>query len=154
MKKIVLICAVMTFVFLFASCMSSKNTNDDEKYTMNASIAYGAVEDNNLDKTKVTYQIFISGAKEDVENIDTQEVLINKDYVDLLLENGPHDAQIKYEDQPYLEINGIFFVDTQGKSKEEIGTMNLFKGVGIVDKDRNEYILEFNNKWDCEHNGQ
>lgn len=143
MKKIILICAVI-LVFLFASCMSNKNTNDNNKYTMNASIAYGSVEDNTLDKTKVTYQIFIGGAKEDVENIDTHEVLINKDYVDLLLENDPHDLQIKYEDQPYLEINGIFVFDTHGKSKEEIGMMNLFKGVGTVDKDRNEYILEFN----------
>ena len=144
MKRIFLICAAI-LVFLFASCMSNKNTNDDEKYMMKASIAYGSVEENNLDKTKVTYQIFISGEKEDVENIDTHEVLINKDYVDLLLNNGPHDVQIKYEEgQPYLEINGIFVFDTHGISKEEIGMMNLLEGVSIVDKDRNEYILKFN----------
>lgn len=125
--------------------MSNKNTNDNEKYTMNAFIAYGSVEDNNLDKTKVTYQIFITGAKEDVENVDTHEVLINKDYVDLLLENSLHNVQIKYEEgQSYLEINGIFVFDTHGKNKEEIGMMNLFKGVSIVDKDKTEYILGFN----------
>lgn len=119
MKKIILICAVI-LVFLFASCMSNKNTNDDNKYTMNASIAYGSVEDNTLDKTKVTYQIFIGGAKEDVENIDTHEVLINKDYVDLLLENDPHDLQIKYEDQPYLEIKGYLSLILTAKAKKKL----------------------------------
>ena len=123
--------------------MAGTNAKDAGKYSMNASVAYGAAEDDSLDKTTVTYQIFVGGAKEDIENIASQEVLINADYVDILWERAPRQAQMNYGDQPYLEMSDAFIFDTQGKSKEEIDAMGLLKGVSIVDKDQNAYVLEF-----------
>ena len=142
-KKIISICAVLSLVLVLAGCMAAKQENDGEKYSMNASIAYGAAEDDSLDRTKVTYQIVVSGAKEDVERIAAQQVLINADYAGLLLDDGPHQAQMKYDEQLYLEMSGTFVFDTQGKSKEEIDAMHLLQGVSISDKENNTYVLEF-----------
>lgn len=111
---------------------------------MNGSVALGAADNNSLDKTKVTYEVVISGNKEDIENINAQEPLINMEHIDLMLENGPHHPQIKNEEKPYLEITGTFVFDTAGKSKEEIDGMHLFEGIKIIDKDKNEFILKFN----------
>lgn len=111
---------------------------------MNGSVAIGAADDNNLNKTKITYNVIISGSKEDIESIYAQEPLINADYIDLMLENGPHNSQVKGKDKPYLEITGSFVFDTTGKSKEEIDAMCLFQGIKITDKNNNEYILKFN----------
>ena len=143
MKKRLILLAVLPLVLLVAGCMAGTNAMDAGKYSMNASVAYGVAEDDSLDKTTVTYQIFVGGAKEDIENIASQEVLINADYVDILWESGPHQAQMHYGDQPYLEMSGAFVFDTQGKSKEEIDAMGLLKGVSVVDKDQNAYMLEF-----------
>ena len=111
---------------------------------MNGSVAIGAVDDNNLNKTKITYNVIISGRKEDINSIYAQEPLINVEYIDLILENGPHNSQIKGIENPYLEITGSFVFDTTGKSKEEIDDMCLFQGIKITDKNNNEYILKFN----------
>ena len=143
MKKILTSLAVLSLALILAGCSSGRQAKDADPYTMNASIAYGAAEDDSLDKTKVIYQIFVSGAKEDVERIAAQQVLINADYADLLLDDGPHQAQMKYDEQLYLEMSGTFVFDTQGKSKEEIDAMHLLRGVSIVDKENNTYVLEF-----------
>lgn len=143
MKKRLILLAALPLVLLLAGCMAGANAKDAGKYSMNASVAYGAAEDGSLDKTTVTYQIFVGGAKEDVENIASQEILINADYVDILRESGPHQARMNYGDQPYLEMSGAFVFDTQGKSKEEIDAMGLLRGVSVVDKDQNAYVLEF-----------
>ena len=111
---------------------------------MNGSVAIGAVDDNNLDKTKIAYNVIISGNKEDINSIYAQEPLINVEYIDLMLENGPHNSQVKGIENPYLEITGSFVFDTAGKSKEEIDDMCLFQGIKIIDKNNNEYILKFN----------
>ena len=111
---------------------------------MNASVAVGAVDKDNLDKTKITYTVVISGNKEDINNIDSQEPLINIEYIDLMLENGPHNLQVKGNENPYLEITGSFVFDTAGKSKQEIEAMYLFQGIKIIDKNNTEYILKFN----------
>lgn len=117
---------------------------------MNGSVALGAADDNSLDKTKVTYEVVISGNKEAIENIDAQEPLISVGYLNLLLENGPHHHEQKGDEKPYLEITGSFVFDTTGRSKEEIDDMDLFEGIKIVDKDKNEFILKFNYAKDYE----
>lgn len=146
MKKFTLLCCSIIFAFSLFGCTSDKNINDKEKYTLDASVALGIVDNNSLDKTKVTYEIVISGNKDDIDNIDSQEPLINMEYLDLMLENGPHYTQVKGKENPYLEIMGSFVFDTAGKSKEEIGSMHLFEGIKIIDKDNNEFILKFNKK--------
>ena len=145
MNRFALLCILIFFIFALFGCSTvSKTNNDNEKFTMNASVAIGAVDNDNLDKTKITYKVVISGNKEDINNIDAQEPLINIEYMDLMLENGPHNSQVKGVENPYLEITGSFVFDTAGKSKEEIGGMNLFQGIKIIDKDNNEYALKFN----------
>jgi len=144
MKKFTLLCCLIIFAFLLFGCTSDQNNNDKEKYTMNGSVALGVVDNNNLDKTKVTYEVVISGNKDDIDHIDSQEPLINMEYLDLMLENGPHNPQVKGKENPYLEITGSFVFDTTGKSKEEISSMQLFEGIKITDKDKNDFILKFN----------
>lgn len=152
MRRLLLICCVLVMIFSLIACSSKKTDMPKEKYIMNGSVALGAVDNENSDKTKVTYSVVISASKEDIENIDEQEPLINMNYYDFILENGPHNAEIKDIEtkNPYLEISGSFVFDTSDKSKEEIVAMDLFQGVKIVDKDKKEYILNFNNnskKW-------
>lgn len=142
MKKIFITCTALSLIFLLAGCMSGMQAKDADKYTMNASIAYGAADDDSLDETKVTYQISVSGATEDVQNITAQQVLVNADYLNLLLEDGPHQAQIQYGEQPYLQMTGTYVFDTHGKSKEDIDAMNLLQGVSVTDKENNTYVLE------------
>ncbi len=154
MKKFAFICIPIVFALILLGCSAVLRTNDDvsgtnndnDKFTMNGSVAIGAAEDNNLNKTKITYNVIISGKKEDINSIYTQEPLINEDYIDLMLENGPHNSQVKGTEKPYLEITGSFVFDTTGKSKEEIDAMRLFQGIKIIDKNNNEYILKFNKK--------
>jgi hypothetical protein len=145
MKKTIWLCATIFLIICLAGCARNEGNQSAEKYSMNSSISYGSVDIDSLDKTKITYKIAIGGAESDIENIDSQEITINADYIDLLLENGPHSSELKNEEQPYLEISGSFVFDTNGKSKEEITSMNLLQGVKIVDKDKDEYILKFNN---------
>ena len=143
MKKFTLLCCSIIFAFTLFGCSTISKTNDNEKFTMSGSIAVGVVDNDSLDKTKITYEVVISGNKDDINNIDAQEPLINMEYIDLMLENGPHNPQIKGIENPYIEIKGGFVFDTAGKSKEEIDGMNLFQGIRITDKDNNEYTLKF-----------
>lgn len=145
MKKTILLCASIFLLICLAGCTRNESNQNAEKYYMNSSISYGGADIDSLNKTKVTYEIAIGGEKSDIENIDSQEVIINADYLDLLLENGPHSSELKNEEKPYLEISGSFVFDTSGKSKEEISSMNLLQGVKIIGKDKNEYFLEFHN---------
>ena len=144
-KRLLLVCCVFTIISSMFSCSSNQAEIPKERYSMNGSVSMGAVEGGGLDKTKVAYSVAISGSKQDIENIDAQEPLVSAEYYDLMLINGPHNAEIKGKEteNPYLEISGSFVFDTDGKSKEQIDAMNLFQGIKIVDKDKEEYILNF-----------
>lgn len=145
MKKMIWLCATLFLLICLAGCVRNEGNQSAEKYSMNSSISYGSVDIDSLDKTKVTYKIAVGGAKSDIENIASQEVVINADYSDLLLEDGPHFAEQINEEQPYFEISGSFVFDTSEKSKEEISSMNLLQGVKIIDNDKNKYLLKINN---------
>lgn len=144
LKKFTLVCCLVILTLALFGCGTGSKTKDKEKYSLNGSVAYGAVDNNNTDKTEITYEVVISGNEDDINNIDAQEPLINMEYIDLMLESGPHNSQIKGVKNPYIEIKGRFVFDTDGKSKEEIDGMNLFQGIIITDKDNNEYTLKFN----------
>lgn len=143
LKKFTLLCYLIIFTFTLLGCSTISKTNGNKKFTMNYSITIGTVDNESLDKTKITYEVVVSGNKDDINNINAQEPLINMEYIDLMLENGPHNPQIKGIENPYLEINGSLVFNTAGKSKEEIDGMNLFQGIIITDKDDNEYTLKF-----------
>lgn len=49
----------------------------EEKHKSDASVALRAVDNYNLDKTKVTYKVVVSGNKDNIDNIDSKESLIN-----------------------------------------------------------------------------
>jgi len=144
MKKPTLLCCLIIFAISLSGCSPNQRFNDKEKYSMNATVAFGTVDNNSLDKTRITYEVIISGKKDNINNIDSQEPLINMEYLELLLENGPHYPQIIESEDPFLEIKGSFVFDTAGKSKEEIENMHLFEGIKIIDKDKNEFLLKFN----------
>ncbi|SDK00167.1 hypothetical protein [Natronincola ferrireducens] len=139
MKKISIIILAVCLAFTLGAC-NHGGIKQSEKYAMNASYSYGG--DSN--KTEISYSIIISGAKKDIENIDAYEVLINMDYLDLMLENGPHSSERGLEKTPYFKIVGNFTFNTSGKSKEEIDEMKLLEGVEIIDKDRNKVTFKFN----------
>lgn len=113
---------------------------------MNASISFGGVEKDNLYNTKVSYDITISGEIDDIENIDTEQLIINPEHIDLLLERGPHTKQVKGEEKPYMEIKGFIIFDTEGKSKEEIDAIELLTGIELIDKNENKHMLTFFNE--------
>lgn len=69
MKKSLLICCAFTMIFFLLGCSSNQADAPKEKYGINGSVSLGAVGDNNLDRTKITYSIVISGSEEDIENI-------------------------------------------------------------------------------------
>ena len=144
MKKINVLFFFMLLIVTLLGYSTYKTTNEIEKYTMFASVSLGSPDESSLDKTKVTYTVIIEGNKEDIENIHAQEPLINMEYLDCMLENGPHHAEIKNEENPYFEVSGSFVFDTPNKTKEEISNMDLFEGIKIIDKENNEYLLKFN----------
>jgi len=139
MKKVSAIILAVCLAFVLGTC-SSNGIKQEEKYTMNASYSYGG----DLEKTEISYEVIISGTEEDIENIDAYEILINMDYLDLMLQNGPHSTQRELGKTPYFKITGNFTFNTSGKSKEEIDKMKVLEGIEIIDKDKNETILEFN----------
>ncbi|MEC9489175.1 MAG: hypothetical protein UMV23_06830 [Halanaerobium sp.] len=138
MKKVPAIILAVCLVFALGAC-SSNEIKQEEKYTMNASYSYGG----DLEKTVISYDVIISGTKEDIRDIDAYEVLINMDYLDLMLENGPHNSRREFGNKPHLKTTGKLTFDTSGKSKEEIKEMELLEGIKIIDKDKNEVILKF-----------
>ena len=146
MKRIILLCASMLLLIYLVGYIRNEDSRNTEKYSMNSSVAYGSADADSLDKTTITYTIAIDGEKQDIENIVSQEVIINMDYLDLLLEDESYSSELKNgEQQPYLEISGSLIFDTSGKTKEEIITMDLLQSVKIIDKNKNEYLLKFNN---------
>lgn len=144
MKKNSIILLNFILVLILFGCSNNNTVKNDEIYVMNGSVAYGTAENSGLEKTKVTYTMTITGSEEDINNIDSQQPLVNPDYMELLLDNGPHNPKIINEDELYLEISGSFVFATEGKTKEEIDDMNLFKGIEITDKDKNSYVLTIN----------
>ncbi len=140
MKKTLAILLVVFILFALSAC-DSKETEAADKYIMNASYSYGG----DLEKTEVSYEITISGTKEVIENIDAYEVLINEEYSDLMLENGPHNPHRNLGEEAYFKVEGKFVFVTSGKTKEAIGEMDLLQGIRIIDQDEKEEILKFNN---------
>jgi hypothetical protein len=139
MKKISIIILIASLVFVLSACRSYE-IKQEEKYTMNAFYSYGG----DSARTEISYEVIIGGAEKDIANIDTCEVLINMDYLDLLLKNGPHNSQKELGEDPYAMITGKFVFNTSGKSKEEIDDMKLLDAVRVVDKDKNDVIIKLN----------
>lgn len=137
MKKFLVLVLIISFLFVVSACGSNEKYKE-EKYIMNASYAYGG----DLEKTEVSYEITISGTEEVIENIEIYEVLINEEYSDLMLENGPHISEKVIGEETYFKVTGNFVFNTSGKSKEEISEMNLLQGIKIIDKDENEENLK------------
>ncbi len=64
MNEFALMCILIILVFALSGCLAvSKAKGDNEKFTMNGSVAIGAVDDNNLDRIKISYNVIISGNK-------------------------------------------------------------------------------------------
>ncbi len=144
MRKSSLILLACILILILLGCSNGNKDKADEKYVMNGSVAYGAADNSGLEKTIVTYKMTITGSVEDINNIDAQQPLVNPDYMELLVENGPHESKIVNENRPYLEISGRFVFTTEGKTKEEIDDMDLFKGIEIIDQDNNSHVLIIN----------
>lgn len=140
MKKILIFVLIFSLLFIVSACNSGEN-REEEKYIMNASYSYGG----DLEETIISYEITISGTEEVIENIDAYEVLINEEYSDLMLENGPHNPISEIGKGAYFKVEGNFVFDTCGKTKEEIDEMNLLQGIRLIDKDENEEVLKFSN---------
>lgn len=141
MKKISIIALVCSLVLILGAC--DFNKIEEDKYMINASYSYGSYE-GDVEKTKISYEAIISGEKEDIENIDAFEVLINMDYLDEMFENGPHSSEKEIGTESYLELIGTLVFDTVGKTKQEIDEMQLLEGVKVIDKDKNEVVINFN----------
>ena len=139
-------------LFDFIDNSNTPNTstpqNKTQKYTLNGSYSLGG-ESDDLNQTRLSFDVSISGEKSDIENIDTYDVLINTKYMNLLLENNSHggkvsDNYLTLDD--YFHITGSLLFDTAGMTKEMIDAAALFKGIKIIDKAGNEFDLYFNSK--------
>lgn len=137
MKKTLIFVLIFSLLFIVSACNSGGN-REEEKYIMNASYSYGG----DLEETIISYEITISGTEEVIENIDAYEVLINEEYSDLMLENGPHNPHKDLGEEAYFSVEGNFVFDTSGKTKEEIDKMNLLQGIRLIDKDENEEVMK------------
>ena len=139
MKKILVFSLMISLIIVTSACGSNEET-EEEKYIMNASYSYGG----NLEETSISYEITISGTKEVIENIYAYEVLINEEYSQLMLENGPHNPKKVIGDKTFFKVTGKFVFDTSGKTKQEIDEMQLLQGIRIIDNDEGEEVLKFN----------
>lgn len=112
---------------------------------VNSSYSYGDY-DGGLGKAKILYEVIIKESEKNIDNIDSYGILINMDYLDLMLKNGLHSNKKEVEGESYAKLAGTFVFDTSGKSKQEVENMNLLKSVEIIDKDKNEVFINFNNQ--------
>ena len=138
----VAVTSAILVVLICVACVSDRSPEDavsTEKYTLNASYSLGSNGDD-LSQTLFSFDAVISGAKEDIENIDAYEVLINTDHLNLLIENGPYSSNTEDD---YLKITGSILFDTVGMTKEMINAAELVEGIKIIDKDKKEYVLSF-----------
>ena len=145
----VLLVAVFALIICAACILNQNNTNSDYtdssgKYTMNSSYSleissYSFNNDPIEQKTKYSFVATIKGTKEDMENIDGYQPMINMDYSDLLLENGPYNSQRVGNNR---KITGNVIFNTTGMT--EVHVNDLLEGIEIYDKDGNKYMLYFN----------
>ena len=131
---IVVIILLLLVLVIIPRISNVDNIDDNQKYSLN--ISYGLGGD--TDQTKLTFDANISGAESDMKNIDAYEILINEEYLDLLIENGPYSSK---DMGTYLQITGSIVFDNLGMTKEEIDAINLFEGIKIIDKDGTEFDL-------------
>lgn len=142
MRKTWILILLCSLALVLMAC-GSDEIEEEDKYMINVTYSLGAY-DEDLEKTKISYEVIISGLEKDIENIDSCEVLINMDYLDLMLENGPHSSKKEVGEESYAKTTGTFVFDTSGKSKQEIDDMRLLKGVEVTDKDEKEVVINFN----------
>ena len=132
MKKTICLMVSALLLLTCVACFSKQESN--ENYTLNVSYGLGG----DTDQTILTFDANIGSGKKDIKDIDIHEVLINKDFADMLVRNGPHDS--RYKDD-YMKITGKIIFNTMGMTKEEIHAAGLLKGFKIIDKDGNETDL-------------
>jgi len=133
-KTIYLIFSILLVLTCVACTSVVSNSDNGEKYSLN--ISYGLGGD--LAKTVLSFDANIGGIKSDVKNIDAYEILINAEYMDLLLENGPYNSKHMAD---YMQITGTIVFDASGMTKEDIGAINIFEGIRIIDKDGNGFDI-------------
>ena len=142
MKKISKLVLISTIILILVAC-SSGEIKEEDKYIVDSLYSYGGTSD----KTEVSYEIIISGTKKDIEKLESYEVIINTDYLDSMLENGPHSNDKELGEQSYVKLTGEFTLDTSRNNKQQVDKNKLLNGVKLIDKDKNEVILELNKQW-------
>lgn len=144
MKKLLSLIIICIFIFSVTACSKNEKLNTNNKtYTINGSIGYGCPEGKGIEETEISYEMIIAGKKDDILNIETNKPLINPEYVDLLLKDGPHHTETS-ENQDFLKVTGSFIFNTSGKTKEEISEMSFYKGAEIYDKNGTKHELILN----------
>ena len=135
MRKIVFLVLSVFLLVVCVRCASNvSNTDSGGKYTLNVSYGLGG----DTGQTKLSFDASIGGKQSDIENIAAYEVLINEEYLDLLLENGPYSSKDMGD---YIQITGTIVFDNIGMTKNEIDAIELFEGFKIIDKDGAEFEL-------------
>ncbi|MGL4798341.1 MAG: hypothetical protein ACRCWY_02935 [Cellulosilyticaceae bacterium] len=112
------------------------------KYMMDASIAYGSVDEESLDKTKVTYEMTISGEPKTIQDIDDIEVIFGEDGSKRRIGDGNYSVAFKEEEKPYVEVSGELVIDTEGMDKVAIDELDIIEGIRLVTKSKEETIFE------------
>ena len=126
----------ISLLFSCVACSSKEAASDSgEKYAL--SMTYSLSGD--AEQTEIAFDAIISGTKSDIESIDAYAVVINEEYHELLLENGPYSSQ--YTDD-YFQISGTIIFDTIGMTKEDVDAIHFIQAIAIIDKDKNTVELE------------
>ena len=135
MKKTVCLMIVLVLAVTCVACSSkTTNSNSRDRYSLNLSYGLGG----DTTQTILSLTAYIGGEKDDLDNIDSYEVLNNMEYDDMLVQNGPYNSR---HENDYIEITGTIIFDTIGMTKEDIDAISLLEGIKLIDKDGNEYIL-------------
>ena len=133
MKKVVSKLLIVLFLFCLVGC---NEVSIIKQYQINSVFSYGSYEGNE-NKTEVSYILDITGSKEDVGNISKGELIVNRKYENLVLNNGDQVVTLiaGQGDKACLRFEGSIVLNTENMNKEEITELQLFDGIEIQDKD-------------------
>ena len=130
---------VVSNFLLFLALFGLVGCNDVSfirQYQVDSVFSYGSY-DGDENKTEVSYSLDITGSKEDVANISKSELIVNREYKELVLSNGEQMVTViaRQDDTTCLRVEGSIVFNTENMNKEEISEMKLFDGIEVKDKD-------------------
>ncbi len=136
MKRALVLAMLSCMCVLFSGCQFSRNVNEAEAYSIQASISYGS--SGGETQTKIEYDVSIHGSEEEITLIHAYDFVLNENYEELVLEHCVYADEETAGTKNEMRVKGFYLVDTKGLTKEELDEGGILMGITLRDDQFNE----------------